>query len=137
MSDLSENAGGKKKAYKFGNSLSSPGSFGAFGGLFILQGIITLVWGITKDLLDRKPETFEQLTGISTQSTAQMTICIYGLICIIGGILMLGMENITEILKPSGRKPTVKGWISSIAGAAFISAIILLPFFIIFNLISH
>jgi hypothetical protein len=137
MSDLGQNDEGKKKKFR-GDPLKSPGSFGSFGGLFVLQGVISLLWGFTKNSLGfGELKTADQLTAISTQSTAEMAICIYGLICIIGGILMIGVDNIIETLKPTGRKPTVKGWITSVIGAAFVSAIIMLPFFIRFSIIKH
>ena len=137
MSDLEEVTEGKKKKLKLIDPLKSPGSFGAFGGMFILQGVISLVWGITKTTFDIDPTILDELTAVSTQETAQMAICLYGLVCIIGGILMLGLENIIETLRPSGRKPTIKGWLSSIVGAAFVSAIFMLPFFIMLSIIKH
>ena len=137
MSNLEETTENKKKKLKLVDPLKSPRSFGVFGGLFILQGVISLVWGITKTTFDISLERLDQLTAVSTQETAQMAICLYGLVCIIGGILMFGVENIIEILKPSGRKPTIKGWLSSIVGAVFISAIFMLPFFIILSIIKH
>jgi len=137
MSNLEETTENKKKKLILADPLKSPGSFGAFGGLFILQGVISLVWGITKNTFDIVPERLDQLTAASTQETAQMVICLYGLVCIIGGVLILGVENIIETLKPSGRKPTIKGWLSSIVGAAVVSAIIMLPFLIILNIIKH
>ena len=137
MSNLEETEENKKKKLKLVDPLKSPGSFGAFGALFILQGVISLVWGITKTTFDIIPERLDQLTAVSTQETAQMAICLYGLVCIIGGIVMLGVENIIETLKPSERKPTIKSWLSSIVGAAVVSTIIMLPFLIILSIIKH
>jgi hypothetical protein len=139
MSDTTNAVDGKKKKFKMGDPLKSPGNFGAFGGLFVLQGIISLLWGVTAESfnLDFASATFDRVTAVSTLDTANTAVCLYGIACIIGGILMLGIENIIETLKPSGRKPTIKGWITSIFGAAFISGIILLPFFIIFSIIKH
>jgi hypothetical protein len=137
MSDFVETVDGKKKKLKLGDPLKNPGNFGAFGGMFILQGVISLVWGITKSTFDIDPERLDQLTAVSTQEMAQMAICLYGLVCIIGGILLLGVETIIETLKPSGRKPTIKGWVTSIVGATFVSMIVALPFFIILSIIKH
>ena len=137
MSNLEETTENKKKKLKLVDPLKSPGSFGAFGGMFILQGVISLVWGITKTTFDIKPLRLDELTAVSTQETAQIAICLYGLVCITGGILMMGVENIIETLKPSGRKPTIKGWALSIVGAAFVSTIIMLPLFIILSIIKH
>jgi hypothetical protein len=139
MSDVKETVDGKKKKFKMGDPLKSPGNFGAFGGMFILQGIISLIWGVTAQgfNIDFESATLDRVTAVSVLDTANTAVCLYGIACIIGGILMIGIENIIETLKPTGRKPTIKGWISSIFGAAFVSAIIMLPFFIIFNIIKH
>lgn len=137
MSDITKEKDVKKKKLNFGSSLSGPGSIGAFAGLFIVQGIITLVWGITKTQFDIDLERLDQLTAVSAQETAQMAVCLYGIICIIGGILMLGVDKIIETLKPTDRKPTIKGWAVSVVGAAFVAAIAILPFFIIFSLLKH
>jgi membrane-bound ClpP family serine protease len=137
MSDVTKDEDVKKKKLNFGSSLSGPSDIGAFAGFFIIQGIISLVWGITKSQFDLVPENVDQLTAVSTQEIAQMATCLYGVICIIGGMLMLGVDKIIEALKPTGRKPTIKGWASSIVGAAFMSFVALLPFFIIFSIIKH
>jgi hypothetical protein len=127
----------KKKMLDFGSSLSSPTNFGAFAGLFIIQGIISLAWGITKSQFDINPEIIDQLTAVSTQETAQTATCLYGIICIVGGILMLGIDRIIEAIKPTERKPTVKGWALSIAGAAFLSAMAVAPFLVMFIIFKH
>jgi hypothetical protein len=138
MGDLTENADVKKKR-KWGDPMKSPGNFGAFGGLFIVQGIVTLLWGATATGFGLNFETanLDRVTAVSVLDLSNTAVCLYGIVCIIGGIVMLGIDSIVEVLKPSGRKPTVKGWITSVVGAVFISGGILLPFFIIFILISH
>jgi len=138
MSDVTEKVDEKKKKLKMGDPMKSPGSFGAFGGLFILQGLISLVWGMTKNSLELlELRTADQLTALSTQSISEDLICLYGIVCIIGGILMIGLESILEAIKPSGRKPTLKGWIASIVGMGILSFGLMLPLIIIFLLIKH
>jgi len=139
MSDLGQKDEGKKKKFNV-DPLKGPGLFGAFGGLFVLQGIISLLWGYTAKNFELDFKTsleFTRITAASALDTANMAVCLFGIICIIGGILMIGVDNIIETLKPTGRKPTIKGWIFSIIGAGFYSAILMLPFFIIFSLITH
>jgi hypothetical protein len=131
MSDI------KKKMLNLGSSLTSPTNFGAFAGLFILQGIIAVTWSITKSQFDINPEMVDQLTAVSTQEIAQTATCLYGIICIVGGILMLGIDRIIEAIKPTERKPTLKGWALSIAGAAFLSTLAVAPFLIIFIIFKH
>jgi len=133
MSDTTDT---KKRKFKF-DPMKSPSSFGAFGGLFIVQGIISLCWGITKDSYQFNSMVADTVTALSAQEIAGSMVCLYGLICIIGGILLCGVDHILETLKPSGRNLTVKGWFYSILGAAFISGALFLPFFIIFSIIKH
>ena len=66
MSNLEETTENKKKKLTMIDPLKSPGSFGAFGGMFILQGVISLIWGITKTTFDINPERLDQLTAVST-----------------------------------------------------------------------
>jgi len=133
---MSNEEEGKKKKFNF-SSMTGPSAFGAFGGLFVIQGIISLCWGITKNDYHFNSLTADTVTALSTQGIAGSMVCLYGLICIIGGILLFGVDRILETLKPSGRKPTVKGWFTSVLGAAFISGVLFLPFFIIFSIIKH
>jgi len=104
---------GKKKKINF-NSMTGPSAFGAFGGLFVIQGIISLCWGITKRSYEFNSLVADTITALSAQEIAELLICLYGLVCIIGGILMFGIDRILEAIKPSGRKPTFKGWLYSI-----------------------
>ena len=133
MSDATD---AKKRKFKL-DPMKSPSSFGAFGGMFIVQGIISLCWAVTKNNYEFKSMTADTVTALSTQEIAGSMVNLYGLICIIGGILLCGVDHILETLKPSGRKLTVKGWFYSILGAAFISGALFLPFFIIFSIIKH
>ena len=133
---MSDEGEGKKKKINF-DSMTGPSAFGAFGGLFIIQGIISLCWGITKRSYEFNSLVADVITALSAQEIAQFQICLYGLVCVIGGALLFGVDRILETIKPSGRKPTLKGWLSSVLGAAFISGALFLPFFIIFSIIKH
>jgi hypothetical protein len=65
MSDVSNNEQPLKKKFVSLDPMASPGIFGAFGGLFIIQGIISLVWGITERSWRFNAQVAEVLTALS------------------------------------------------------------------------